>query len=217
MGCCGKGRRPTSRRKSGGGAGGATLLAKSNPGLPGQEGMTLLEYKGRNLGTETFFGPATGQTYQFGGSKRLGYVDDRDLRSTNQRTPGLLDVREYGQALFGIYQPKPEIEVSKADAQQVNPPAGEAPRLIATAEEAAPAGPELSPEEEDRLMTPHEPDDLTQIGGLGAATARKLNDAGISGFAELRDADAVTLSEQTGISLERLTAFQEEILNRGLA
>lgn len=46
--------------------------------LPGQEGLELLEYVGRNVGMQTFFGKVTGQEYEFGHSRRFGWVDAGD-------------------------------------------------------------------------------------------------------------------------------------------
>lgn len=45
---------------------------------PGGGGMQLLEYVGRSDGTQTFFGKVTGQEYQFGRSRRFGWVDAGD-------------------------------------------------------------------------------------------------------------------------------------------
>lgn len=45
----------------------------------GRRGMVLLEYVGRSMGLQQFWGPETGQVYRFGGKRRTGYVDARDV------------------------------------------------------------------------------------------------------------------------------------------
>jgi predicted flap endonuclease-1-like 5' DNA nuclease len=44
------------------------------------------------------------------------------------------------------------------------------------------------------------PDDLTTIQGIGPATARRLNEAGITTFAQVAEADPASLREITGVT-----------------
>lgn len=55
-----------------------------------------------------------------------------------------------------------------------------------------------------------EGDDLTDITGLGKVTAQKLNDAGITTFKELNEADPEALAEATGINTGKLQGFIDE-------
>lgn len=75
MACCGGARRPAQVAQRGprAQAMGAAMLR------PGEQGMTLIEYIGSNSGKTTWWGPVTSVRYVFGGSKKVGYVDDRDL------------------------------------------------------------------------------------------------------------------------------------------
>lgn len=57
--------------------------------------MSLIHYTGSNSGSMTWVAPGTGTTYLFGGSRRQGWVDDRDVE-------WFLSRRENGGALFAI-------------------------------------------------------------------------------------------------------------------
>jgi hypothetical protein len=96
MACCGGGSR---------GKGAASRAARSTPtpriGI-GVEGMVVLQYVGGNSGTEAWFGPETGQRYQFSMLRPVAYVDKRDA-------PGLLAKSAHGRKVFRRYvePPKP--------------------------------------------------------------------------------------------------------------
>jgi len=68
---------------------------------PGEQGMTLVEYVGSNIAKESWWGPVTGTRYVFGGSRKVGYVDDRDLAE-------MLDLVHGRRPVFKRYvQPAP--------------------------------------------------------------------------------------------------------------
>jgi len=68
-------------------------------GLPGQEGMELLQYRGLNVGIETFHGALTGARYKFAGGD-VRWVDRRDavalLGMRNPRDKPLFERVEAG-------------------------------------------------------------------------------------------------------------------------
>lgn len=93
MGCCGNRQTKTTAQSSG-----------SNPAqmVVGSEGMTILVYRGSNIGTESYFGPVTGSVYRFSSKegKNRKNVDNRDLHT--DKNLGLLDLHSFGKPLFSI-------------------------------------------------------------------------------------------------------------------
>lgn len=59
--------------------------------------MTLIEYSGKSILRGSYYGPVTRTRYQFGKTRALGYVDNRDV-------PGLLDFKEDGAKVFSLAQ-----------------------------------------------------------------------------------------------------------------
>ena len=55
---------------------------------------------------------------------------------------------------------------------------------------------------------PVEPDDLTQLDGVGKVRAERFNEAGIATFDQLVAGDAATLASELGVSVEKVTAWQ---------
>jgi len=64
----------------------------------GVEGMTLIEYIGASTGRMTWFGPVTHARYVYSGSRRVAYVDRRDV-------PEMLQVRMDRRPAFRVYTP----------------------------------------------------------------------------------------------------------------
>jgi hypothetical protein len=62
-----------------------------------KRGTILIRYIGRHSGLQTFWGPRTGKRYEFGGSKRDGVVDMRDVATGDSRNPGFLEMTEGGR------------------------------------------------------------------------------------------------------------------------
>ena len=86
--------------------------------FPGQEGMTLLLYDGGNAGDTTWWGKVTGGRYLFGGNRRRGYVDNRDV-------DGMLEMARGGRAIFKVVpQDAPKVAV-KATPPPPPPPTEE--------------------------------------------------------------------------------------------
>lgn len=90
MGCCGK--RATTAT-----AAPRKAPAKNDPRV-GVEGMTLMEYVGKSTGRMPWYGPVTRARYVFSGSRRVGYVDSRDV-------PDMLMVIDDRQRAFRLYVP----------------------------------------------------------------------------------------------------------------
>lgn len=67
----------------------------------GSEGMVKVKYIGSNVGTNTFFGCSTGAKYVAGGSRKLIFVDKRDLNGT-QDVPGILELKRAEKNVFEL-------------------------------------------------------------------------------------------------------------------
>jgi glycosyltransferase involved in cell wall biosynthesis len=103
--CCG---RPSATASKNGGIGVAAMSTKRTKDLPGQQGMVILEYQGRNAGDETWTGEVTGTTYVLGGVRKQGYVDRRDAYGDPaRRKEGLLNKTRDGRKVFVEIKPEP--------------------------------------------------------------------------------------------------------------
>jgi glycosyltransferase involved in cell wall biosynthesis len=115
MACCGQ--RSVSL-PAGSGAKGIDMNSINN--LVGQKGMTLVEYHGSNAGTQTWHSPITNARYVFGGKRKVGFVDNRDLQWITTT------FWEGNKPLFRIAPQQPsaaELVVDPGEAGAVNPPA----------------------------------------------------------------------------------------------
>jgi len=92
MGCCGGGRSKKATPKA---TPRAVSVARD---LPGRAGMTRLEYIGRNQGDTTWWGPETETRYVFGGNRRVGYVDSKDVA-------GMLAMKKEDKPVFRVFRP----------------------------------------------------------------------------------------------------------------
>ena len=92
--CCGRPSAQAAAKNNGV----ASMSVRYSKDLPGQNGMAILEYTGGNAGDTNWVGPATGTTYIFGGVRKKGYVDKRDV-------PGMLAMRRMGRQLFVELEP----------------------------------------------------------------------------------------------------------------
>lgn len=92
MGCCG-GRGPSTVSRNGGNG-----MARSLSGVP-SEGMTLIQYSGKSILRASYYGLVTKTRYQFGKTRALGYVDNRDVE-------GFLNFKEDGSKVFSLAQTK---------------------------------------------------------------------------------------------------------------
>ena len=75
-GCCGSGRRATPVHQQS-----VQPMQDIQQAFPGEEGMDVMEYTGTNHGIQEWRGMSTNARYAFGGTKRRGYVDKRDVPS----------------------------------------------------------------------------------------------------------------------------------------
>lgn len=91
MGCCGG----SSSPKLNGGSGGSLMATRA--ALPGRDGFEILEYIGTSSSDMTWWGPETGQRYIFGGNRKVGYVDRRDVAK-------MVALKDRGKQVFQVYQ-----------------------------------------------------------------------------------------------------------------
>jgi hypothetical protein len=71
--------------------------------------MILLEYIGKSMGTQTWYGPGSGKPYSFGLTKnKIQPVDPKDLQTNSPRKPGFLEIREGGQKIFRVVKNQPK-------------------------------------------------------------------------------------------------------------
>lgn len=110
--CCGN----KTQNNNGGGAAAQTLKAGrlSMAAAAGEQSptdMVLLEYQLQKAGTKTFVGPVSHRTYAFGGQRKQGYVDARDVTA-------MLSLIENHQPVFkrASAAPAPAAPVSVAPA-----------------------------------------------------------------------------------------------------
>lgn len=105
MGCCGN-----SKIKYNGSGETVSKINAVAGALPGREGFEILEYIGSNVGDMTWYGPESRTRYIFGGNRRVGYVDKRDV----VKMVALLD---QGKKVFRVYhktvETKPLVEVKE--------------------------------------------------------------------------------------------------------
>lgn len=114
MGCCGSKRTRSSAASNQAGA-----TRSANMEMLGQDGMEILEYTGGNAGTQQFVGPVSGKVYVFGGRRKRGYVDRRDVYP-----PAGKGLRE----IYGVFRVVPaeavkpqDVDVSQKTAGVINP------------------------------------------------------------------------------------------------
>lgn len=172
MGCCGNNN--SSKQVVG--------KSASTQMFTGQEGMALIVYLGGNAGTMSWWGEVTGQRYIFGGSRKRGYVDVRDL-------PGFLNQWEGGRQLFKQVEPDPtpapvtqeEPKASKpapVSEPMLDPAAPQEAAVIPTAEELAaelfaePDSPTPNPQE----MKVAEIQEVIVLGNLTLAQLEEMRE-----------------------------------------
>ena len=126
MACCG-GRRSSVAPKP-------SAQPASTERMAGIEGFVEIEYVGdRQL--STFTGEATNTRYRFGATRRIGFVDKRDVGerpSEGRPGSGFLALRRNGQYLFRAVEappapaepepePEPEAAVSEPEVMALDP------------------------------------------------------------------------------------------------
>jgi predicted flap endonuclease-1-like 5' DNA nuclease len=138
-------------------------------------GMVFLEYIGGNAGNSSWWGPETRTRYIFGGGRPIGQVHAEDA-------PGMLNIRHHTKPVFRRWQP---------------PAAG---RKVPALANAGAAGMTDVPESAAQVANPTEPDNLTEIKGIGNATAGKLAAGGYTTFVALARSTAERVAQDTGIA-----------------
>ena len=118
MGCCGGGRRPARQMQQAPGRGVQIVAVQ-----PGSAGLTMIEYVGGNIGKGSWWGPVTGIRYEFGGSKRLGYVDDRDLAA-------MLEYMQGHKLVFKRHVRPVLVKMAEPETVTLEMPQGEPPLTI---------------------------------------------------------------------------------------
>lgn len=173
MGCC-----PGSRIKTRPSKNGGSPMANQKP-LAGRDGMVMLEFLLPGDGTSTWYGPATGKPYLFGGDQRFRFVDAADA-------PGMVGMYDKGRDIFAYAKEEsPELDISPAEAAVINPPREPAPEEPAAEDQPI----DMEPLEILQGEEAGAPDDLSQIKGVGPASVNKLQEAGIMTFSALAMAD----------------------------
>lgn len=112
MACCGQ--RSVSLPTGSGARG----VAMSSMNLVGQEGMTLVEYLGGNAGTQIWHSPITNTRYVFGGKRKVGFVDNRDVQWITTT------FWEGDKKLFRVASTQPEaaeLDVDPDEVDEANP------------------------------------------------------------------------------------------------
>ncbi len=65
--------------------------------------MVLIEYFGKSMGSQSWYGATTGKQYEFGLARhKIQPVDPKDLRTNKNNQPGLLEIRESGIQIFKV-------------------------------------------------------------------------------------------------------------------
>lgn len=204
MGCCGSGSKIQAAKLNGGG-GGATMQAQL---LPGRDGMEILEYVGTSAGDMTWWGPVSQTRYIFGGNRRVGYVDKRDV----EKMVALVD---QGAKVFRVYQ-KP-VEKPKAEVVEIREEVpGFEPVIL---EESWTEFKDLAPMV-TTAKTINDPVEAAMVIGV-AATRPPFDPAGFSVNAlkgrlnNLNEAQLAALleAEKTGLNRKGAINAIEEVLN----
>jgi hypothetical protein len=125
--------------------------------------MTLVEYLGNNAGTQIWHSPFTNARYEFGGKKKIGFVDNRDVEWITTK------FWDGDKRLFRVAPEQPgvaEAIVNPAEAKSVN-------QIVGTGTKTETAGNEDDPGDEqpsaETELTPpaEEPDKGALIEGEG--------------------------------------------------
>ena len=167
MGCCGNRAAPTTELMK--------TLPREIQEMQGVEGMILLEYFGKSMGSQSWYGPITGKQYSFGLTRdKIQPVDPKDLQTNNPGKPGFLEIREQGVRIFRVAKNQ-----GKAKAQ---PSASGKVPAIPVIE----AGPSVA---EDRAFQPH-----SKVVDISAAAKELADEMGV------RQADVEDYITGTGIN-----------------
>ena len=170
MGCCGR-KTPKPAAKT------STARVVKEVYNVGVEGMVLVSFVPDIGAPKTFYGPVTHAAYRFGGRRKVGRVDKRDLRTGSARNPGFLEMWEGKRQIF-----KETVDPGKAPPKKViSPPeefqlaeaVGEIPDPSSmTVKELRELSGKLSPDEWKALRE-------AELNGKSRASALKFMDTAI--------------------------------------
>ena len=183
-------------------------------GMPGAQGLVLVEYRGKNFGNQTYYGPVSGSSYTVSAAKNRRWADPRDLHfeMSNGEGVGLLDlVDKRGRNLFKLVrQPvKEKIAASEEIAEEMKPPPIEpAVAEIMEPEEEAPVV-----EDTAKMIVPVESDYFTFVKGIGKATSEKMVEAGYYSKEQVLEADVEDLKEQFGWTDTKIKSVLEQLVD----
>jgi predicted flap endonuclease-1-like 5' DNA nuclease len=219
MACCGRGRARSGKQNAKGEKKVKVNTKIKAAPLNQHDDGVLLEYIGRNVGTEIWRGPVTKKAYKFGRNPRRWrcLVDERDAL-------GLLAMRVGGANQFKrVIVPKPSAAPAPSPVTVTPPPLSVAHTITPLAsdmdepemtqfdryEPPADAEPEVAPEPEvsDRA----DGDVLLRIKGVGKKTAQLLRENGYETIADVASAGADELVE-IGIDAKRAHSIVEAAL-----
>jgi hypothetical protein len=137
MGCCGRKTVVKTAPK----VGAQSVKMQALPRMtPGATGMVLVEYIGQNVGRGMFYGEETGARYTFKATRRVGYVDQRDL-------PALLEIMQGRRPAFRVYKPPKPAKVVEVPKPAVPAPVAELepePDELPAVEVPKPAAPDVA-------------------------------------------------------------------------
>lgn len=209
MGCCG-GSRPVIRSQTYQTNKGAAIMAT---GMPGTEGLVLVEYLGGNYGNQTYYGPATGSTYLFSAKKNKRWVAPKDLRFETRGGVGvgLLDLVDNGRNLFKLARQPVKAKIAEATkiAKEMKPPEIElaVAKLMESEKEPAVV------EDTTKMIVPVEDDYFVFVKGIGKATSTKMVTAGYYSAEQILDADPEDLKELFGWTDTKVTSVREQLVD----
>lgn len=214
MACCGGSRSSVMRsgtvwKANGGGA---------SPGLPGAEGLILLEYQGLNYGKTTYFGPATGSAYTFSARNKRQWVDPHDIHFelANGKQIGLLDLTEGKKATFKLIPKSTKESMKRAVAISHEVASTEVPAEIV--EDISDIGISEEVEESGSAMSDEivNPDDnyFIRLTGVGLTTSVRLLDSGYASMKQLAEANTEELAAKMDWSVSKAKRVQKQASTR---
>jgi glycosyltransferase involved in cell wall biosynthesis len=174
--------------------------------IAGSTGMALVDYLGKNIGTETFFGPFTGIGYTFSSKKYRRRVDIRDLHYDlfSGKKVGLLDVVQNGKPLFKLYK-ESNLKISESPPSKVDDlvqTVSDTTEIVS--EPVVISSPEIKKDEEVTEISTEEYSGLiaaySRFKGIGKSTADKLISAGYLSTMSIANAEPSVLAEALAIS-----------------
>ena len=201
MGCCGGSRsKITSQTYQAGNGGGGTYAMGA--GIPGAQGLVLIEYQGANFGDTSYYGAVTGSVYKFSAKKRRRWIDPRDLNHeiANGQKVGLLEILDGRKPAFKLVRQPIQEKVAEVTviSEKMSPPKPE---------------PEVA-EDTVQMLMPDDEDLFVVLKGVGKATSKKLIEEGYYSLEQLYEVDEEALKDfgWSDVKIEDIRSQLEELL-----